>query len=302
MAWQQLSTEVEEAIAEELSDFLMDLGAVSVTFSETGREEIFEPEIGTTPIWEITKVIALFEDDMDINQIVDTIYQQFPQIQNSQIEDADEDSFNQINTEQIEDRDWIREWMDQYEPLQFGENLWIVPSWLQPPNPDAVNLMLDPGLAFGTGTHPTTALCLSWLSDNPPVGKSVIDYGCGSGILAIAAKKLGANHVSGTDIDPQAIIASNENAERNQVSIDFALVEDFPARSVSLLIANILAGPLKELATEFQKLLKPEATLVISGILSSQVDDLISHYQHLGFKHVETKMLEEWALVEFSYL
>jgi ribosomal protein L11 methyltransferase len=286
MAWIQLTTTVEEALAERLSDALMELGAVSVTFTETGEQEIFEPEIGTTPIWEQTRVMGLFDADVDLTPILLGLTQFLPEIPPSS-----------YRVEQIEDKDWIREWMDQYKPMLFGRNLWIVPSWLQAPDPQAVNLMLDPGMAFGTGTHPTTAMCLSWLDLNAPQDLQVIDYGCGSGILAIAASKLGAKQVRGTDIDPQAITASQDNAERNQVGIDFQLVKNFKAQPADLLIANILAGPLKELATEFDRLVKPGGRLVLSGLLQSQADELVEHYRQFGFELDERKTQDEWALI-----
>lgn len=286
MAWIQLTTTVEEALAERLSDALMELGAVSVTFAETGEQEIFEPEIGTTPIWEQTRVMGLFDADIDLTPILLGLTQFLPEI-----------SPSSYRVEQIEDKDWIREWMDQYKPMLFGRKLWIVPSWLAAPDPQAVNLMLDPGMAFGTGTHPTTAMCLSWLDLNAPQDLQVIDYGCGSGILAIAAAKLGAKQVRGTDIDPQAITASQDNAERNQVKIDFQLVKDFKAQPADLLIANILAGPLKELSTEFDRLVKPGGRLVLSGLLQSQADDLVEHYRQFGFELDERKTQDEWALI-----
>jgi ribosomal protein L11 methyltransferase len=286
MAWIQLTTTVEEALAERLSDALMELGAVSVTFTETGEQEIFEPEIGTTPIWEQTRVMGLFDADVDLTPILLGLTQFLPEIPPSS-----------YRVEQIEDKDWIREWMDQYKPMLFGRNLWIVPSWLPAPDLQAVNLMLDPGMAFGTGTHPTTAMCLSWLDLNAPQDLQVIDYGCGSGILAIAASKLGAKQVRGTDIDPQAITASQDNAERNQVGIDFQLVKNFKAQPADLLIANILAGPLKELATEFDRLVKPGGRLVLSGLLQSQADELVEHYRQFGFELDERKTQDEWALI-----
>ncbi|MFA6698765.1 MAG: 50S ribosomal protein L11 methyltransferase [Thiomicrospira sp.] len=286
MPWIQVNTIVDEALAEPLSDALMDSGAVSVTFTETGEQEIFEPEIGTTPIWQRTRVLGLFDADTCVPTLLTNLQQHLKQI-----------PIDDYRIEQIEDKDWIREWMDQYQPMRFGDNLWIVPSWLTPPEPNAVNLLLDPGLAFGTGTHPTTAMCLTWLDQHPPHGKTVIDYGCGSGILAIAAAKLGATQVKGTDIDPQAIIASQDNAQRNHVDIDFALVKHFQAEPVDCLLANILAGPLKELATEFAHLVKPGGQLVLSGLLASQAAELVTHYRQFGFELDTLQTSEEWALL-----
>jgi ribosomal protein L11 methyltransferase len=284
MAWIQLSTIVEEALAEPLSDALIELGAVSVSFIETGEQEIFEPDIGTTPIWAKTRVLGLFDAQVNSPQILLALTQLVPDIQPSA-----------YKFELIEDKDWIREWMDQFQPMRFGERLWIVPSWLDAPEPAAINLLLDPGLAFGTGTHPTTAMCLQWLDQHPPLGQTVIDYGCGSGILAIAAAKLGAQTIMGTDIDPQAIVASRDNAQRNQVKIDFDLVENFKAEQADLLLANILAGPLKQLAAEFEHRVKPGGQLVLSGLLASQAEELIEHYRQFGFELNQLNTQDDWG-------
>jgi len=288
MAWIQINTTVSEALAEPLADAFMEVNAASVTFSDAKDQPIFEPEIGTTPIWSQTKVIGLFDAEFDIPSIIDQLTTLMPQIHSSA-----------YIIEQLEDKDWIRAWMDQFQPMQFGSRLWIVPSWCDVPDPKAVNLMLDPGMAFGTGTHPTTSLCLTWLDQNPPKNLNVIDYGCGSGVLALAAEKLGAQNVKGTDIDPQAIIASQQNAERNEAKIEFKLVKDFQSEPVDLLIANILAGPLKELAPEFIRLMKPDATLVLSGLLTSQASDLIAFYQQQGFQFLTQNDLDEWSQLSF---
>lgn len=286
MAWIQINTVVKEELAEPLSDAFMEVGACSVTFEDAKDQPIFEPDIGTTPIWANTKVVGLFDAETDSQAVIDTLVQLLPAV-----------PAEQYKTEQLEDKDWIRAWMDQFQPMRFGERLWIVPSWLEPPQPEAANLMLDPGMAFGTGTHPTTALCLTWLDQHAPKDLTVIDYGCGSGILALAADKLGARSVAGTDIDPQAILASEQNAERNQADIDFALVKDFDSQPVDLLIANILAGPLKELAPEFDRLLKPGGTLVLSGLLATQAEDLQAHFQSIGIPLDTFETKDEWGLL-----
>jgi len=286
MAWIQINIIVEESMAEPLSDAFMDVGASSVTFEDAKDQPIYEPEIGTTPIWSQTKVIGLFDAEVDGNNVIDILCLLQPNL-NKQA----------FKVEQLEDKDWIREWMDQFKPMQFGERLWIVPSWTQPPEPDAVNLMLDPGMAFGTGTHPTTAQCLTWLDQNTPKNLTVIDYGCGSGVLALAASKLGAKSVAGTDIDPQAITASDQNAKRNNADIAFKLVKDFDSEPVDLLIANILAGPLKALAEEFDRLLKPGGTLVLSGLLTSQAEELQTHYQAFGITLNTSISQDEWGLL-----
>jgi ribosomal protein L11 methyltransferase len=187
--------------------------------------------------------------------------------------------------------------MDQFVPIQFGEKLWVVPTWLAPPYPDAVNLMLDPGLAFGTGGHATTALCLTWLSQADLTGKTVIDFGCGSGILACAAAKLGAGRVIGTDIDPQALRASEQNALENQVALELYLPEQMPQVQADVLVANILFNPLKMLAPQFLALLKPSGTLVMSGILTSQADELIAFFSDLGMQFISRETREDWAIV-----
>lgn len=289
MAWIQINLTVEEKLAEPLSDAFMEANAASVTFMDAEDRPIYEPELGTTPIWQHTTVMALFDAEVEVQPILDLVTNILPELKGAN-----------FKVEALEDKDWVRAWMDQFQPMQFGQNLWIVPSWCEAPNKEAVNLMLDPGMAFGTGTHPTTSMCLTWLDGNPPKDKTVIDYGCGSGILALAAAKLGAKTVKGTDIDPQAIIASEQNAERNDASIDFHLVKDFDAEPADVLLANILAGPLKELATEFYRLTKPKGTLVLSGILTTQAEDLISHYQTLGFKLLEHNQLDEWTQLTFQ--
>ncbi|QCU90741.1 50S ribosomal protein L11 methyltransferase [Thiomicrorhabdus sediminis] len=286
MAWIQINAIVNETLAEPLSDAFMEANAASVTFEDALDQPIFEPDLGTTPVWSQTKVIGLFDAEVDSQQVIDFLSQQMPEI-----------SADSYKTEVLEDKDWIRAWMDQFKPMQFGERLWVVPSWTEVPDADAVNLLLDPGLAFGTGTHPTTSLCLSWLDKNSPDNLTVIDYGCGSGILALAAQKLGAKTVTGTDIDPQAISASIENANRNNEQIPFALVKDFDSEPVDLLIANILAGPLKELAPEFQRLLKSGGRLVLSGLLAVQSAELIEHYRQFDIELDEQQSLDEWGLL-----
>ncbi|MBD3611661.1 MAG: 50S ribosomal protein L11 methyltransferase [Hydrogenovibrio crunogenus] len=289
MAWIQINTTVSEALAEPLSDAFMEVNAASVTFADAKDQPIFEPEIGTTPIWSQTKVIGLFDAEADIPAVINQLATLIPDV-----------PAERYNIEALEDKDWIRAWMDQFQPMQFGSRLWIVPSWCDTPDPKAVNLMLDPGMAFGTGTHPTTALCLTWLDQNPPTDLTVIDYGCGSGVLALAAEKLGAKHVKGTDIDPQAIIASQQNADRNNANIEFKLVKEFQSEPVDLLIANILAGPLKALAPEFIRLMKPNATLILSGLLTNQAADLIAFYQQQGFEFLAQNDLDEWSQLSFT--
>ena len=252
-----------------ISDALMDLGALSVTYQDAADQPLFEPPPGETPIWSDTLITGLFEADCEINVIAGQLQQRFNEAITAQ------------RSEILEDKDWIREWMADYKPMHFGGRLWIVPSHHNPPDPDAINILLDPGLAFGTGTHPTTAMCLAWLAENPTENQSVIDYGCGSGILAIAAAKLGANQIIGIDNDPQAILATNDNAQKNSVSdrITCAGV-DFPITAqVDCLLANILAGPLISLAERFSEFVRPGGTITLSGILAEQAALVSAAYE-----------------------
>lgn len=268
MPWIQLKINATDKNAETLGDVLSDSGAVSVTFIDAKDNPVFEPMPGETLLWGETDIVALYEGETDMVQVMAYLNDQFG------------NDFR-YKLEPLEDKDWVREWMDQFHPMQFGKRLWICPSWREAPDPDAVNVMLDPGLAFGTGTHPTTALCLQWLDGQDLTGKTVVDFGCGSGILAIAALKLGAKRVVGVDIDPQAIQASKENAKRNGVEdkIELYLPQDQPQDLVGdVLVANILAGPLEELAPLMQGLVKRGGPLALSGLLPSQAEKLREVY------------------------
>lgn len=266
MPWIQLRINTTNELAEQISEQLEESGAVSVTFQDTYDNPVFEPLPGETKLWGNTDVIGLYDAQTEVNEL-------------KAILNLDQYSYK---IEQLEDKDWEREWMDNFHPMQFGKRLWICPSWRDVPDPNAVNVMLDPGLAFGTGTHPTTALCLTWLDGLDLNNKIVIDYGCGSGILAIAALKLGAKQVIGIDIDPQAIEASRDNAERNNVSnnLQLYLANDIPNNlQADVIVANILAGPLKELEPNINKLVKPSGLLGLSGILASQAQSVCLAYQ-----------------------
>ncbi|MDW6091173.1 50S ribosomal protein L11 methyltransferase [Vibrio rhizosphaerae] len=273
MPWIQIKLNANNDNAETIGDMLMEeTGALSVTFLDAKDTPVFEPLPGETRLWGDTDVLALYDAEADTDTIV-------AQIKNSQLLPAD---FS-YKVEQIEDKDWEREWMDNFHPMKFGSRLWICPSWKEIPDPDAVNVMLDPGLAFGTGTHPTTALCLEWLEGLDLTGKTVIDFGCGSGILAIAAIKLGAKQVIGVDIDPQALLASKDNAQRNGVEnqLEVYLPQNQPDNlSADIVVANILAGPLKELSPVIQSLVRPGGQLAMSGVLETQAEDVASFYRN----------------------
>jgi len=265
MSWLQIRLAITPDQAEALEDQLLDLGAVSVTFMDAEDQPIFEPDLNTTPLWSHTHLLALFEADTDPDSLLAHL----------QLLRGGELPEHQV--EVIEDQDWERSWMDNFQPMRFGRRLWIVPSWHAAPEPDAVNLLLDPGLAFGTGTHPTTALCLEWLDAQPLQGQSLLDFGCGSGILAIAGLLLGAEHAVGTDIDTQALDASRDNAERNGIAAErFAL--HLPEKAADVVVANILAGPLVSLAPRITALVKPGGRLALSGILAEQAEEVRAAY------------------------
>jgi len=283
MAWIQFIFNSTPDDADRLSDLLSECGASAVTFQDNADQPIYEPEIGSTPLWQATNVIALFDAENNPDNIVLQLTQLIAPL-----------SLPKYRIEAVEDKDWVREWMDNFHPMCFGDKLWICPSWHQPPKPDAVNILLDPGLAFGTGTHPTTALCLSWLDQADVKDKIVIDYGCGSGILAIAAALLGAKKVIGVDIDPQALESTQANAERNGVQIDTYLPEACPEITADLVIANILAGPLQTLAPTLVKLSKPESDIILSGILDNQAQAVSDTYQ-ASFEMQAPVLKEEWV-------
>lgn len=273
---------------EQLNAVLEETAALSITLTDEQDMPILEPELGTTPLWPKVIIHALYAEEYEAEIAKHLVSTHYPDL-NYSIE---------VLPEQV----WERVCMADFKPQQFGERLWICPSWLTPPDPNAVNLILDPGLAFGTGTHPTTSLCLTWLEQANLTQKTMIDYGCGSGILALAALKLGVKHVCGVDIDEQALIATKNNAltnhlQENQFSVSFP---DQLKTPVDLLIANILLTPLIHLQVEFSTLLKKDGTLVVSGIMEDQVAELIETYKSC-FNHKTTFIQDGWALVEFTH-
>ncbi|WP_033570483.1 50S ribosomal protein L11 methyltransferase [Dickeya undicola] len=288
MPWIQLKINTSGAHAEQLGDALSESGAVSVTFQDTHDTPVFEPLPGETRLWGDTDVIGLYDAETDMAEVV-AMLEQEPLL----------GAGFRHKIEQLEDKDWEREWMENFHPMQFGKRLWICPSWRDVPDPNAVNVMLDPGLAFGTGTHPTTSLCLQWLDGLDLNGKTIIDFGCGSGILAIAALKLGAAHAIGIDIDPQAIQASRDNAQRNGVSerLELYLPKDQPQDlSADVVVANILAGPLRELAPLISVLPKSSGHLGLSGILASQAQSVANAYED-QFQLDPVAEKEEWCRI-----
>jgi ribosomal protein L11 methyltransferase len=286
MPWIQLRLSADQETAEQYSDWLMACGAQAVTFIDKQDTPIYEPLPGDEVVyWSSTEVMGLYDANHDMDAAIRYIQSIHP-----------DKAALQYKLELLEDKDWEREWMDNFHPMKFGERLWICPSWKAVPEPEAVNVMLDPGLAFGTGTHATTALCLTWLESLELTGKTVVDFGCGSGILSLAALKLGAAKVIGIDIDPQALLASRENAKRNGVDDRLALYlpENQPTVKADVVVANILAGPLQALAPTIIDFVRPQGQLALSGILEEQAGCLQAIYsQWCEMDTISTK--DEWV-------
>ncbi|MBB3189344.1 50S ribosomal protein L11 methyltransferase [Halomonas cerina] len=295
MPWLQLKAHIAPEQAETLEELLLAEGATAITLQDAHDDPVFEPERGSTPLWDETVLTGLYDDLEGVEAMLDRVRQAWAT-------EHPGEPCPEIEHELLADRDWGREWMADFQPLQMGQRLWIVPSWHAPPAPDAVNLHLDPGLAFGTGTHPTTALCLAWLDglamDGALTDQTLLDVGTGSGILAIAALKLGARHATGTDIDPQALSASRDNAERNDVAEgDFRLCypEQLEAASrFPIVVANILAGPLVELAPMIADHVAPGGRLALSGILEPQAEEVLDAYRDRGLVMDEPEVREGW--------
>lgn len=284
MAWLQLKISTSKTHVDAFEDELLKQGALCVTLSDNADQPILEPALGETPLWNETQITGLFDANIET------------QVVSKNLKPLQEETQSKIRWEQLEDKDWIRAWMDDFKPIQCGDNLWICPSWCEPPKPDAVNLKLDPGLAFGTGTHPTTFLCLQWLDTIQCQGKTAIDFGCGSGILGIAALLLGAETVQGVDIDPQALIASKDNCEKNGLTAEkfpVFLPKEFKAEAVDIMLANILAGPLVELASDISAHLKPGGLICLSGILATQANVVMAAYTDIDFDPPERQ--EDWV-------
>jgi ribosomal protein L11 methyltransferase len=267
MPWIQISMRLGHARAEQASQDLSELGAAAVTLEDAEDTPVLEPAPGATPLWPDVIVTAMFE--LDQGPLMERI-RQLPAWS----------ARKGFQVSALPDRAWEREWLKDFRPMRFGRNLWVLPGDSATPDPDAITLRLDPGLAFGTGTHATTALCLEWLDDHPPAGLRVVDYGCGSGILGIAAALLGAASVIAVDNDPQALTATVANALRNGVGdmITVGPSTDTLARA-DLLLANILAGPLAQLASDFARAIETGGTVVLSGILAGQADEVATAYE-----------------------
>jgi ribosomal protein L11 methyltransferase len=267
-----LSLDIGSIDPEPIEAALFDAGALSITLKDAADSAILEPGPGETPLWPSVSMSALFSADTEDAVLITRLRRTLSQLPPHRFET-------------IEDRVWEREWLKDFKPMRFGERLWICPGGMEPISDEisrtaACLIRLDPGLAFGTGTHPTTALCLEWLDSADLANKTVIDYGCGSGILAIAALVLGAKSAVGIDIDPQALVASRDNANRNEVSnrLDLQGIDAVLPTPSEVVLANILAGPLHDLASTLASLVRPRGSIVLSGILREQAADLARRY------------------------
>jgi ribosomal protein L11 methyltransferase len=290
MAWLSLKIAAQDDTADLISDTLMDLGALSAIIEDANAETLDEQPIFGEPgdpppgIWQKNLVSALFNDDVNVDTVMASL---------SKLTNISNISYS---TEHIAEQDWVRATQSQFDPIKITEHLWIVPTWHQAPNVDAINIVLDPGLAFGTGSHPTTHLCLQWLSEVVKPDLSVLDYGCGSGILAIAAKLLGAPHVVGTDIDAQAIIASEYNALQNNVSATFVDASQFKSALFDIVVANILSSALSVLAPALASACRSGGKIALSGILKEQAQDVAAIYAQ-WFDMDAPIFMDAWVLI-----
>lgn len=290
MAWLSLKIAAQDDTADLISDTLMDLGALSAIIEDANAETLDEQPIFGEPgdpppgIWQKNLVSALFNDDVNVDTVM------------TSLSNSTNISNLSYSTEHIAEQDWVRTTQSQFDPIKITDNLWIVPTWHQAPNLDAINIVLDPGLAFGTGSHPTTHLCLQWLSEVVRPNLSVLDYGCGSGILAIAAKRLGAPIVVGTDIDAQAIIASEYNAEQNNVSATFVDASQFKSALFDIVVANILSSALSVLAPALAGACSSGGKIALSGILKEQAQDVAAIYAQ-WFEMDAPIFMDAWVLI-----
>lgn len=292
--WLQVRVTVDETSVDEAEAALLEAGAHAVTLLDAADAPVHEPEPGSTPIWPQTIVEGLFESGADRTHIAETL-----------AETGLDEVVSSLRFNELIEQDWERAWMDRYEPMRFGRELWICPSHLQPDPDWPLVIRLDPGLAFGSGTHPTTALCLAWIDSIPLQSKDVLDFGCGSGVLAIAAGLKGAGRLTAVDHDLQALLATEENARRNGLAgrIECMLPDAFEKSAESqqgfdLVLANILAAPLIELAPQLVACLRPGATLVLSGILLEQAESVIRAYSGLG-EPIDHSDKDEWVRLVF---
>lgn len=288
MNWLQCFIDIPRQHAEQYEDILLALGASSVTYRDAADQPLFEPGPGEIALWDKVLLVGLFTEEFTEDALRAELIALFGS------------TLPAVRFEPLEDQVWERAWIEHFQPMSFGKRLWIYPSWAEIPDDGSVVLRLDPGLAFGTGTHPTTALCLEWLDAQNLQEKNVIDYGCGSGILAIAALLLGAKSATGYDNDPQALIATQDNAQQNYCAEKLAMkLVDTHGETITeqadVVLANILAGPLQQLAPNIAPLVKPQGLLVLSGILAEQADEVMKAYRAHNLVFEQPVIREEWV-------
>lgn len=282
MNWLELIIELDAANSEALEELLLGQGAQALTLNDAGDQPVLEPLPGETPVWPHLRLTALFAEDIHRQSVEDAIKTELPSL------------FYQWR--QLKDQQWERVWLERFKPKQFGERLWVIPTGSEPKKGNAISLLLDPGLAFGTGDHATTDLCLRWLDSAPVEGKRVLDYGHGSGILSIAAHKLGASEVLGIDIDPQAVVAGDDNARRNSITDNMRFITHDVDETFDMVVANILAKPLISMAPKLCTYLTQNGPIALSGLLKEQAEEVRSAYAP-WIDWTETIELSDWALV-----
>jgi ribosomal protein L11 methyltransferase len=285
--WLQLRLTVPRDQAEALGEALEAFGAQAITMQGASSDSLFDQIDETPTLWASTDLTALFDADDDIDAIISGVRAELDPL-----------PLPPHEVSALAEQDWNRAWMDRFQPMRFGNRLWVVPSWHQPPQPEAVNLVLDPGMAFGTGTHPTTSLCLQWLDNAELRGRRVLDYGCGSGILAIAAIRLGALRATAVDIDPQCLDVTRENAQRNGTldQMRIAMASAALDGPFDVLLANILAGPLHQLSERFASYLQPGGNIVLSGLLTPQAEECLAIYTR-DFAMAAPRLEGDWAML-----
>jgi len=261
--------------------------AISISLIDKSRNNpIYEPRVGETPLWDVIELSALFNEKIS-KKVISSYLDRIP--------------YSNLKIKKLENQNWIKKYQESFVPLKFGERLWVSPTWIsEDSDPEGVNLRLDPGMAFGTGSHETTRLCLEYLEKSTLKGLTILDYGCGSGILSIAALMLGANHVIATDIDPQALEATKENSRNNKVIDRIAIVQPslIPSIKIDLLIANILSNILIDQRDSFSNLLEPRGKLVLSGVMKSQLKKVIDYYERY-FTMEDVIYKNNWCLIKF---
>ena len=269
-----------------IEEILVANDAISISMGdEIGNNPIYEPKVGETPLWNVIEFSALFEETIS-REVIDSLLEGIP--------------YSDLIIRKLENQNWIEKYQENFKPIKFGKKIWVVPSWSEDLKiPDTIQLKMDPGMAFGSGSHETTHLCLEYLDENPPKKLSVLDYGCGSGILGIASLILGAAEVIAIDIDPQALIATEDNSKVNNVfdKIQIGMPESFANVKVDILIANILANPLKNLKKTFLNLTNDNAQIVMSGIMKNQLQSIKNHYER-DLEIIEVKEKNDWCLIE----